>query len=150
HSSETYPGRLAIDLAFYGLLLTEAGRAQEAVPVLQRALATAERLTSDHDYETGFARGKLGEAYLSLGQPQRALGNLEQARRLVPLEGNEDTIAEINFALAKALWIATPHHTRALGLARQSLDYLRAHPLGAQRARHLREAEAWLAAHDKQ
>jgi tRNA A-37 threonylcarbamoyl transferase component Bud32 len=150
HSSETYPGRVAIDLAFYGFLLTEAGRAQEAVPVLQRALAQAERLTSDHDYETGFARGTLGEAYVSLGQPQRALANLEQARRLVPLEGNEDTIAEIDFALAKALWSATSHHARALGLARQSLDYLRAHPLGAQRARHVREAEVWLAAHDKQ
>jgi hypothetical protein len=74
---------------------------------------------------------------------------LERARRVMPPEGNEDVIADIDFALAKALWARPTHHSRAIALARQARDYYRAHPVGALRARRTREAEAWVAEHDR-
>jgi tetratricopeptide (TPR) repeat protein len=147
HASQEYPDQLAIDLAFYGSLLTEVGRAKEALPILQRAVATAEKITAEHDYEAGMAREMLGDAYLALGQPQLALGNLEAARRMIGTAGDVEEVANIDFALAKALWEATPRHSRAVGLARQARDYMRAHPLGALRARRVREVEAWLVEH---
>jgi tRNA A-37 threonylcarbamoyl transferase component Bud32/tetratricopeptide (TPR) repeat protein len=149
HDTDAFPEELSGDLAFYGQLLTEVGRAKEALPFLERALAAAERITAQHGFETGVARAALGQAYLALGQPQVAVGYLETARRMIPAEGNEDLLAEFDFTLAKALWNATPHHARAAGLARQSLEFLRAHPLGALRARHLREIEAWLQPREK-
>jgi tetratricopeptide (TPR) repeat protein len=149
HGTHAFPDQLCIHLSFYGYLLVETGRARESVPVFERALAMAERIKSEHPFETGTARAGLGSAYVTLGQPQLALGYLEEARRITPVEGNEDVIAQLDIDLAKALWGATPHRARAIGLARQARDFLRAHPLGALRARHTREVEAWLAQHEK-
>jgi tetratricopeptide (TPR) repeat protein len=149
HSSPGFPDEQSIHLSAYGFALLELGRAKESVAVFERSLATAAKIKSDHNYETGAALTGLGSAWVALGQLGRALSSLEEARRILPVEGNEDLIASLDLDLAKALWGTTPRRSRAIGLARQARDFLRAHPLGALRARHTREVEAWLAAHDK-
>jgi tetratricopeptide (TPR) repeat protein len=148
HGSPGFPDEQSVHLSAYGFTLIELGRGREGVAVFERALAMAEKIKSEHNYETGAARAGLGASYVALGQPERALISLEQARRIMPVEGNEDVIAQIDLDLAKALWSLTPRRSRALMLARQARDLLRAHPLGALRARHTREVEAWLAQHD--
>jgi tetratricopeptide (TPR) repeat protein len=149
HGSQAFPDQLSIHLSFYGFLLVESGRARESVAVLERALAMAEKIKSDHLYETGVARAGLGSAYVALGHPELALSYLEEARRITPVEGNEDVIAQLDLDLAKALWSATPHRARAISLGRQARDFLHLHPLGALRARHAREVETWLGTHEK-
>jgi tetratricopeptide (TPR) repeat protein len=146
---DDFPDELSVHFSSYGFALVELGRAQEGVAYFERALATAAKITSEHNYETGAALAGLGSAYVALGRPADALVYLERARRMMPAEGNEDVIAQIDLDLAKALWSTSSHRSRAIALGRQARDLLRAYPLGALRARHTREAETWLAEHDR-
>jgi tetratricopeptide (TPR) repeat protein len=149
HGPTGFPDEQSIHFSAYGFTLLEVGRAKEGLAAFEHSLAIADTIKSEHNYETGAARAGLGSAYVALGRPELALSSLEQARRIIAVEGNEDLIAQIDFDLAKALWSVTPRRVRAIGLARQARDLLRAHPLAALRARHTREVEAWLALHDR-
>jgi tetratricopeptide (TPR) repeat protein/predicted Ser/Thr protein kinase len=146
--TKTFPHRYAVHLTVYGRLLIELGRARESLPFLERAVAVSEQITGEHAYETGGARAVLGLAYVALGQPRQALAHLESAARIFPPNDDEELTAQIDIGLAKALWSTTPHRERALKLARQARDLLRANPLGPIRARHTRELEAWLTTHE--
>ncbi len=143
------PSHLSTALASYGWMLVDAGRAAEAAPWLERAVASADKIDGGHDEETEYALAGLGSAFVARGQPRLALAPLEHALSLQKGDETADDRADTELALAQALAAATRDRARPLALARKARDYFAAHPLGARRARRLADAQAWLRAHER-
>jgi serine/threonine protein kinase/tetratricopeptide (TPR) repeat protein len=139
---QTHP-LVARALINHAEVLEELGRAAEAKAAAARAIdlsgpdqANARALA--------LARAVLGESALALGRAREARAVLEQAlaaseeAALQPAE-----LAELRFALARALWATAPERPRALGLAQAArVAYARAPGRGPK----LAAVDAWVAA----
>jgi tetratricopeptide (TPR) repeat protein len=113
--------RLALALADLGEVLTELGRFQEARAAIDRSLAIW-RSGDANLLFVGVGLSKLGELQLAQSDARTARATLEQALPLV--QANTQLAAEVQFALARALWAFPRERERALTLARQSLTAL--------------------------
>jgi tetratricopeptide (TPR) repeat protein len=129
-------------LMHLGDALNWAGRPAEAVPILERCVATDDRVKSPY-VDVPIALGGLGTAWLALGHPDRAAR--EFARSLAhprAAELDNGSLGVIKLGFAKATW-ATGEHRRAIVLGEQARAHLtRAH--AADTASDLAEAIAWL------
>jgi tetratricopeptide (TPR) repeat protein/predicted Ser/Thr protein kinase len=134
---------------FYGMLLLEAGRPEEAMPYFLRATGMHEKMENPPPFMLAVLRRGVGSAYLALGKPTQALPHLQQAWKLMPSDGVEYERNMLGIDFAKALWQVTPEHARALEIAKASREYLRKNQLGAYRKRKLAELDAWIQARDK-
>ena len=135
--------------ALYGMMLVEAGRPDESLPIFLRALGMQEKSENTGGMLPGALRRGIGAAYLALDKPSQALPYLQEAWRILPTEDVEYERAMLGIDLAHALWLVTPDHAHALEVARGARDYLRAHPVGAFRKRKLAALESWIQARDK-
>jgi tetratricopeptide (TPR) repeat protein/tRNA A-37 threonylcarbamoyl transferase component Bud32 len=123
------------------------GRYREALSEFMAALATVMRKASTHPYVPRHATG-VGEAYLGLGEPARAVVFLEKA--LAALQSQPSDAAELartRFALARALWDLRRDRSRARGLAESARDSFAALQAVPIHRRALADVQAWLAAH---
>jgi tetratricopeptide (TPR) repeat protein/predicted Ser/Thr protein kinase len=99
-----------------GEYLVALGRAREAVPAFQDALARADP-TPPESPIIGYPLTGLGQAWLALGRPEAARPLLEHALRLREPGPDRLALAETRFALARALWDAGADRARARALA---------------------------------
>jgi tetratricopeptide (TPR) repeat protein len=99
-----------------GEYLVALGRAKEAVPVFQDALARADKTRSDSPL-LAYPLTGLAQAWLALGRSDEARPLLERALGLRAAAPNPVDLAETRFALARALWEVDKERARAHGLA---------------------------------
>jgi serine/threonine-protein kinase len=121
--------------------LTELGRYREARERVLRSLAIHEKALGYDHPDLAYGLVVHGRLLLAQGSPAEALAPLERALKLAP----EGIIrAEVQFALARALWEAKrPERSRAVELATQARDYWQRIGMGSE----LTETSQWLAAH---
>ena len=147
--------RLLQYLSNEGEYLVALGRAKEAVPIFQNALARADKTGPDSPL-IAFPLTGLAQAWLALGRPDEARPLLEHALQLREASPDRVALAETRFALARALWDTEKDRPRAHGLAvaardayaRVAEDDAKAKTAGASQARAQQTAiDAWLARH---
>jgi tetratricopeptide (TPR) repeat protein/predicted Ser/Thr protein kinase len=131
-------GRLAVALADLGEVLTELGRYPEAQAAIEQSLAIWR--ANAGPFFVGYGLLKLGELQLAEGDPRTARATLEQSLPQLQKEDAE-LAAEVQFALARALWDSPRDRARAIDLARQSMTALGAN---ARAKRKLAKVESWL------
>jgi tetratricopeptide (TPR) repeat protein len=123
---------------------TRLGRFDEAVALHTRAVATCARL-SEPAFETAVSLHFLGEAYLGMGRPERALEPLERALTLRTRAGmNPSDVAENQVLLGRALWDSRKDRARARALVTEARAVYASRP---EWSAELAQAEQWLAAH---
>jgi tetratricopeptide (TPR) repeat protein/tRNA A-37 threonylcarbamoyl transferase component Bud32 len=121
------------------------GAHAQALANFDKALALAENeLGKDHPY-VGDALSGMGECFISARNFSGAKQALERALAIRKLGARPLEIADVELALARALWgLGAEHRPRALELARSARTALAASP--ATKKRHA-EAEAFLRTH---
>jgi tetratricopeptide (TPR) repeat protein len=125
-----------------GEALNQLGRHAHAVEAFQSAIKSMRSAGSDALLVT-YPETGLGIAYLGLGRPEEAIAPLEDAYRVRRSRGAPvEQTAEVQFALARALWHREPDRERARGLAVAARGEYAALP---KPAKALAEVEAWLA-----
>ncbi len=136
-------GKVATCLEHIGQLLLEMHRPEEARAILARTIPIYEKVYGARTGNVRQALLGLGLADLDLDAPERALPELERAYALGP-EADPGTIAEIEYALARALVESHKDRARGMTLLRKAR---------AEFAKDDREAEnlaaldAWLKKH---
>jgi tetratricopeptide (TPR) repeat protein len=125
-----------------GEALSTLGRNAEAVEAFQRAVSVMRAAGSD-PFVLSYPLTGLGVALLGLERSDDAAPPLEEAYRIRKEHGGEgEQLAEVEFALARALWHRAADRERARGLA------LAARGAYAGTTKHegaVAEVEAWLA-----
>jgi tetratricopeptide (TPR) repeat protein/predicted Ser/Thr protein kinase len=134
--------RLALALADLGEVLTELGRYPEARAPIERSLGIW-RSADANSFYVGYGLFKLGELQLAEGNARAARATLEQSLPLMQIDAHLN--AEVQFALARALWASPRDRARALTLARQSMSALGGDALTKTVRGRI---ETWLRAHD--
>jgi tRNA A-37 threonylcarbamoyl transferase component Bud32/tetratricopeptide (TPR) repeat protein len=132
--------RTAMLLLNYGEILLGLGKLDEAQSAIETALSTWRRQNAG-PYLVGYGLLDLGRTQLARGDAPRAVGTLEESLKML---ANEDgpTVADTQFALAKALWKASPRsHDRSRQLARAAHDLAGKQP---STKRLLGEIDTWL------
>jgi tetratricopeptide (TPR) repeat protein len=134
--------RTAMLLLNHSEILTAVGRLEEAQTAIETSLSTWRRQNADR-FLIGYALLDVGRIQLARDDAPRAVGTLRQSLSML---GDQDlaAVAQAKFALARALWTASPRsHAESLDLARA------AHELAVQQPstkRLLGEIETWQAA----
>ena len=113
-------------------------RTSEALAEFKRALAATEKALGPEAFDLAFLLSGIGHAYLDLKKPAEAIAPLERALRIRGDKGDPMSGAEIQFALARALWATKRDRVRARSLA----EAARPHYKAAGQP----EVERWLAA----
>jgi serine/threonine-protein kinase len=137
--------RAAQAIANAGNVLRELGRAEESLERFDSALTVLRAtLSDDHPQLVNSLSGK-GLSLLSLGRVDEAVPLLERALEL-RLAGppREIELAEVRFALARALWEKKHARPRSLELARLARDGYSRVPQ-APAVRETERIDAWLA-----
>jgi len=116
-------------------------RDKDALAEFQLALERTEKALGPDHFDLAFYLSGIGHAHLGLHQPKAAIGPLERAIRVRHGEGDPMSSAEIDFALARALWDTKQDRARALRLA----EGARAPYQQAGK----RDVEDWLATHHR-
>jgi serine/threonine protein kinase/tetratricopeptide (TPR) repeat protein len=124
-------------------LLRETGRAEEGIPLLERAIELWTRERGEDHPKLSWAFAGLGDTYLDLGERAKAIATLERAIELHdPAVADPHDLADMRFSLARAL--LDDDRGRAQALARQARDFFEASPYGQER---LALVDAWLERH---
>jgi len=124
-------------------VLRDLGRHAEAIAELRELLALEEAAAAKPG-ELAHTLLNLGLAQLGSGAASEAVASLERGLTLAASgEDREFLRAQLELALARALWARREDRARARELAEISAASLRL--AGADAAGHLREVEAWLA-----
>jgi tetratricopeptide (TPR) repeat protein/predicted Ser/Thr protein kinase len=123
----------------------ELGRFADALADFRRAEALYQRVTPPVEApQTLFGEGA---CLVGLGRAKEAVPILERALPRAIAEHDPDTIAEVHFALGRALWDGGGDRVRAHALATQARgEFAGFAPLRYNRAR-LSMIDAWLATH---
>jgi tetratricopeptide (TPR) repeat protein/predicted Ser/Thr protein kinase len=136
-----------------GEYLVALGRAKEAVPLFEDALARTGQVAPDSPI-LAYPLTGLAQAWLALGRPDEARPLLERALALRATAPNALDLAETRFALARALWEVDKDRPRAHGLAVAARDAYAAmagdaaKPVAAADAKaQLTAIDAWLTRH---
>ncbi|HEY5934196.1 MAG TPA: serine/threonine-protein kinase [Kofleriaceae bacterium] len=121
------------------------GAHQEALASFEKSLALAEKeVGKDHPY-VGDALSGMGECYIWARNFSGAKQVLERALAIRKLGARPIEIADVEIALARALWeLGATHHPRALELARSARTAFASSPA---MKKQLAEAEAFLRTH---
>jgi tetratricopeptide (TPR) repeat protein len=114
-------------------------RPREALEIFQGALAVTEKALGPDAFDVSFFLSGIGHTYLDMKQPADAIAPLERALRLRGTEGDPMSTAEVEFALARALWDTKRDRARA----RQLVEKARPRYKAAGQT----EVETWLATH---
>ncbi len=134
---------------FLAEVLRQRGKHAEAGPLYERNLMIAEKIMGKDAPALIYALSGVGEHYVAIGQPARALPHLERAIRVgevLSTGGNsEPTVPKVRLQLAKVLISTGGERTRARALALQARDEFRAK--GGVFATDAADAERWLVAH---
>jgi serine/threonine-protein kinase len=122
-----------------GAVLRELGSYEESRRHHERALAIQEKALGPTNPKAASSLLGLGELQLARGRPAEALSLLERALTLASVEDR----AEVQLALARALWDTRRDLPRARSLATQAQEHWRdvGHPANLSRVTQ------WLAAH---
>ena len=124
-------------------VLRDLGRHAEAIAELRELLALQEAAAATPG-ELAHTLLNLGLAQLASGAADEAATSLERGLTLAASgEDREFARAQLELALARALWTRRGDRSRAREIAEVSAARLRL--AGADAAEHLREVEAWLA-----
>ncbi len=138
--------RVSTTLHNIGELHQEQGKLDRAFEYLSRALEIQEaRLGRDHP-RTAPSLTRIGTIHLERKQPEAAREVLERALEILEsVPTHADSLAETQFATARALWEVHEDRTRARRLAEAARDgYTRA---GSPSHDELAEVETWLRRH---
>ncbi|MCG8418531.1 MAG: tetratricopeptide repeat-containing serine/threonine-protein kinase [Proteobacteria bacterium] len=122
-----------------GRTLIRMNRLDAAEPLIRRALSVFKRTHGSEHPELARPLLALGELFLARHRPDESARALQRALAL----DNHNYRAEIQLALARALWAAGSERARAIGLARQAREHFR--QIGNQPMR--KDASCWLAGH---
>jgi tetratricopeptide (TPR) repeat protein len=134
---------VAVALVNEAEILTGLGRFPEARAALDNALVTFKKQQATPFY-LGYALLDLGTLQLAANDGAAAVSTLERSASLL---GDQDPLvtAQAGFALARALWIASPReHGRSVALVRSTRQAIAQSP-GA--ARLLGEIDDWQSVH---
>jgi eukaryotic-like serine/threonine-protein kinase len=127
-----------------GKAYAAAGRLEDALEDLQRGLAIREGVLGSDSHKLADLLVALAEVHLQQGEPEPAVLAAERAHAL--LEGSPGLepafFADAQFVFAKALVAAGGDRERAIELATQAQEVLRAGPPGVQRRAPV--VRAWL------
>ena len=134
--------RLALGLANLAEVLTVLGRHPEAHVAIERSLSIWRGADAGAFY-VGYGLFRLGDLQLAEGDPRTARASLEQSLSLLQKAAPE-IAAEVQFALARALWSAPRDRPRALTLARQAASVLGTNVAAKGK---LGRIESWLREH---
>ena len=134
--------RLALGLANLTEVLTALGRYPEAHVAIERSLSIWRGADAGAFY-VGYGLFRLGDLQLAEGDPRTARASLEQSLSLLQ-KADPEIAAEVQFALARALWSAARERPRALTLARQAASVLGTNAIAKGK---LARIESWL--HDR-
>ncbi len=127
-----------------GKLSLAIGKALEAVPHFQAALDISAKTVVEDAPQVGVRLAGLGMAYLQLGNAETALPLLERSKAIAAMHFLDDhELAERQFALAKALWLAKGDTQRASQLAAQAKTGFSR--LGTTSRRARQQVDAWMA-----
>jgi eukaryotic-like serine/threonine-protein kinase len=137
--------KAAIPLTNYADLLNRLGRFDEARDTAERALAVFERETDPEGIFVTYPLAALGLSHIGTGRFADALAPLRRAVRIRETkESAPAKVAEVHFALARALWGADMDLSHALDLAaRAQSEYLQA-PATPATEREQAEIERWM------
>ncbi|HEU4408189.1 MAG TPA: serine/threonine-protein kinase [Polyangiaceae bacterium] len=139
-----HPG-VAFALANLGGALYRQGEYAEAARQFGRALAIAERAWgAEHPYAADPPLTGLSLSYVGAGRAAEAVALAERGLAILAKgDAGPGGLAEARFALARALAAADREPRRALALARQARDAMRAAPAALSLVA-LDDVEAWL------
>ncbi len=140
--------RTALFLGNSGQYLYRLGRFDEAIAAAKSALATFERTTNPRGFLVTLPLRTLGLCYLATSRWEEALAVLEQATAIrEALEEMPLRLAEVHFALARAVDEARGERARAIGLARRARrEYSRA-AVTPIIVKDIAELDRWLGTH---
>ena len=128
--------------AMFARNLRFRGRFEEAIAHDTRALAAWQPKNAPGHPDRVLALLGLGQSYLALASPQRAVEPLERALALEASPGQgEVERAAVQFALARALWEGKKDRPRARKLAAQAKEIF---SRNAHHERDVSEVAAWL------
>ncbi len=134
---------VAVTLVNQAEILTGLGRYADAHAALDGALATFRKQKASAFY-VGYALLDLGNLEVAERNARGAVATLEQA---IALLGQQDQLiaAQAGFALARALWNASPHERlRAAALAGKTREMIAKEPTAV---RLIHEIDDWRTAH---
>ena len=94
--------QLALRLDEIAMCLSDLKRHEEALKVYEQALDMKRKSLPSDDSDLSYSYDGVGQELLKLGRPQEAIAPLRQSVAFEDLD--PDTLAESNFALARALW----------------------------------------------
>jgi eukaryotic-like serine/threonine-protein kinase len=115
----------------------------EALALYRRAISLREKDSGPNSPKLTEALVGAANAQLAVGDARGAVSEASRARALAQAAENPpDTMADIGFVLARALW-AAGDHAQALAEAQTAADNYRASP----RRQELEEVSTWLKAH---
>ena len=136
---------VVVNLSNRAEILNQLERWPEARAAANRALELWEKqLGKDHQF-LPYALNGIGVSYLGEGKPAAAVAPLERALRIrLAKEPSQPLIADVEFALARALWDSNQQRERARALAKKALERYGADP---SQAKHRPEITAWLEKH---
>jgi tetratricopeptide (TPR) repeat protein/predicted Ser/Thr protein kinase len=123
---------LADALTGIGEVLLAQGKPREALVPIQQALELQVQALGPKHFALGDTLVRLGKAQLALGQRTQAAAQFERVLLLQDIEQNVPIASEARFALAQVLEPRPEQRERALGLARQALEFYSRHPWDAK------------------
>jgi tetratricopeptide (TPR) repeat protein len=140
--------QVADTLANLGHIAYEREKLTEARGYCERSLAIYEKALGPDHPSVMEALVELSDVLIDLDEPTQALPHLERALSLGSVnETTPDSLANIRFALARALWAAPPDAGQDRVRARQLAELARGvfAEAGKRSAKQLDEVEVWLA-----
>ena len=136
----------ALTMTNLGDLYRLQGKYDEAEAWCQRTIPAFERAFGQSHTFLAAAVSCVAQTEVDRKRPARALPWLERAKKIWDAHpGGDPNAYAVDFALARALWDTSGDRARARALALRARERFAA--TGAKGAPHVREIDAWLAAH---
>ncbi|HVZ73050.1 MAG TPA: serine/threonine-protein kinase [Polyangia bacterium] len=140
--------RSAVVLSNHGEFLCRLGRFAEAHDVASRALAVFERETDPNGAWVTYPLLTVGLSLLGMGRRDEAAAVLERATTIrEALEKTPARLAEVHFALGRALHARHADAARAVDLVRRARREYEESPATPALEKDLAELDGWLAQH---
>jgi len=137
----------ALALSNHGEFLWREGRYSEAAEFAARALVILERETDPRGLAVSYTLLALGLALIGMGQSGEAIPLLERATQIrESLDSTPARLADVHFALARALHDGAAEPDRAIALARRARGEYAQAPRTPVLEKDLGDLDRWLAA----
>ncbi len=137
--------KVAVQLANQAEFLNRLGRFTEARKPAEGALAVFERETDPQGLYVTYPLLALGLCHMGMGRFQEAVAHLERAVRIREAKETAPAkLAEVHFALGRALWGARGDRVRARTLTETARTEYRRAPATPATQRELAEIDRWI------